>query len=337
MVTATKPFQNWLKRQHLNGQNLALFAVVVLAFLVPVFIKGYLPFHILTMVCIYGVTAQAWNILGGYAGQISFGHTVYFGIAAYVSTMLLLFLGVNPWVGMLCGAGASIILSILIGYPTFRVSGKYFSIGSIALLMIVQIFFINFDLVGGAKGMVIPTTEESFINLQFNTGVPYYYIALVMLIVSTLIVYFISRSKIGYYLLTIREGEEVAESLGVDTVGYKLFAGAVSAFFCAFAGTLYVQYIRYIDPVSVISLNMSTRALLFVVVGGKATVLGPIVGSILLFPFSEISRFYLGGSASGADLLLTGLLIILVLRFQPGGLVRIPESIRMHNRKKMEK
>jgi len=203
--------------------------------------------HVLIMTFVYGVLGEAWNILGGYAGQISLGQTVYFGIGAYTSSMLFTTLDVNPWLGMLVGAAAAVLISIVAGYPTVRISGKYFVIASIALLNIVQVALVNTDAVGGAAGILIPMLPESWKIMQFHSGkAPYYYIALGMLALAVATCAYVDRSKIGYYFRTIRESEEVAESLGIDTVRYRLYAAGLSAFLCAIVGTLYAQYLLYI-------------------------------------------------------------------------------------------
>lgn len=306
-----------------------LAGVVGASLLVPLLVRNPFHMHVIIMVFVYGVVAQAWNILAGYAGQVSLGHTVFFGIGAYTSSLLLTKFGVNPWLGMIAGAALSVLLSVVVGYPTFRLSGKYFVIASLALLMIVQTAIVNSDFAGRAAGVIIPMVPESWISLQFHSSkAGYYYIGLAMLLVATGASWYISRSKMGYYFRTIRESEEVAESLGIDTVRYKLYAAAISALLCAIAGTLYAQYLLYIDPVTVVSLPMSTKTALIVTLGGVGTVIGPLLGSFVLVPLSEFTRAYLSGGGKGLDLIVYGVLILIIILYQPGGVIRIMESRR---------
>jgi len=312
-------------RNRLTWRLVAGGAGLVLLFAAPLVIKAPFAMHVLIMTFVYGVLGQAWNILGGYAGQISLGQTVYFGIGAYTSSMLFTTLGVNPWLGMLVGAAVAVLISIAIGYPTFRLSGKYFVIASIAFLSIVQVALVNMDAVGGAAGLLIPMLPESWKIMQFHSGkAPYYYIALVMLLLAIAASAYVDRSKIGYYFRAIRESEEVAESLGIDVVKYKLYAAAISAFLCAIVGTLYAQYLLYIDPVTVVGLPMAIKMCLVVILGGVGTVWGPVLGAVALVPLSEMTRAYLGGG--GVDLILYATLIILIILYQPGGVLRILRS-----------
>jgi branched-chain amino acid transport system permease protein len=315
-------------RNRLTWWLVARGAGLVLLLAVPLVVKARFPMHVLIMTFVYGVLGEAWNILGGYAGQISLGQTVYFGIGAYTSSMLFTTLDVNPWLGMLVGAAAAVLLSIVAGYPTVRISGKYFVIASIALLNIVQVALVNTDAVGGAAGLLIPMLPESWKIMQFHSGkAPYYYIALGMLALAVATCAYVDRSKIGYYFRTIRESEEVAESLGIDTVRYKLYAAGLSAFLCAIVGTLYAQYLLYIDPVTVVSLPMATEMCLIAILGGVGTVWGPVLGAAVLVPLSEVTRAYLGGRAGGVDIILYAMLIILIIIYQPGGVLRILQSV----------
>lgn len=287
----------------------------------PLVLKAPFSLHVLIMFCVYGVLGEAWNILGGYAGQISLGHTVFFGIGAYTSTVLLLTRGVSPWIGMVVGIVVSIVASLAIGSLCFRLNGKYFVIATIAVLQIVQTLVTCAQSLGGASGLSVPVRNESLASFQFNSSkVPYAYIAILMLAVAVFVVARLDRSRSGYYFRVIRESKEVAESLGINTVVYKLYAIVLSAVLASAAGTFYAQYVLFIDPNSAFSYPMAIKMCLLVVLGGVGTVWGPVVGALILIPLSEISRAYIGGGGQGIDLIIYGLLMTLIVIYRPDGI-----------------
>jgi branched-chain amino acid transport system permease protein len=283
-----------------------------------------MPFaqHLMIMVFLYALLGEAWNILGGYAGQVSLGHAVYFGVGAYTSTLLLIYARLSPWLGMLLGAGLAVGIALIIGYPCFRLRGHYFAIATIAVGEIVAILFANWDFVRGASGVYLPLLEESWLNFEFHAGkLPYYYIAYGLLAAVMAVTFRLERSKVGYYLRAIKEDQEAAQSVGVNAARYKLIAIAISAFFTALGGTFYAQYILYIDPESVLPLSLSIQICLVAVLGGTGTLWGPVLGAFILVPLSEITRVYLGGTGRAIDLVIYGFLIMLVAVFQPAGLM----------------
>jgi branched-chain amino acid transport system permease protein len=307
--------RNWWK---------VLFFGVIAAFLLIFPILFTLPFpqHIMIMIFLYATLAQAWNIIGGYAGQISLGHAVYFGCGAYTSTLLLIHGGISPWLGMLAGAGLATGLSQIIGYPCFRLAGHYFAIATIAIGEIAQISMVNWKGGGGAVGLYVPMLEESFANLEFHTTkVPYYYIALGITAITFFVAYLIERSWIGFYLRAIKGDLDASRSLGINIPKYKSIALAISAFFTAVCGTFYAQYVLFIDPESVLPLMLSILISLVAILGGVATVWGPFLGAMILVPLSEFTRTYLGGGGQAIDLMIYGALIVVIARFQAEGLM----------------
>ena len=292
------------------------------------------PLHILIMICLYATLAQAWNILGGYAGQISLGNAVFFGVGAYTSTILMTKIGLSPWLGMPVGMLAAVVLSLMIGYPCFRLGGHYFAIATIAVGEIVQTVFINWREVGGASGIHLPLLPEAFVNFQFHTSkLPYYYIALGMMIVAFACALAVERSRLGYYFRAIKGDPLAARALGVSITRYKLYAIAISAALTAMAGTFYAQYILVIDPESVLPLSLSVLICLVAVLGGVGTIWGPLLGALVLIPLSEGTRVYLSGTGGGGraiDLMVYGALIVLVAVFQPGGLMAMLGVRRRH-------
>jgi len=323
-------------RRPLPRRSLVWLFVIVVALAAPLAFRSDTALNIGILLLLYATLAQAWNILGGLAGQISFGNAVFFGIGAYTSTLFLVRAGVSPWLGMLAGAVLALVVALLVGFPMFRLGGHYFAIATIALGEIASTIVTNWDAVGGATGIVIPLVRDaqgqpsdSWRMLQFNQSrLPYYYLALVLLALTTLATALILRSKLGYYFRAIRNDQQAARALGVAVLRYKLAAIALSAIFTAIAGTLYAQYLLYIDPETTMRLDLSVLAALIAILGGVGTVAGPLIGAAVMVPMSELTRAFLGGGGNAIDLLLYGGLIVLISLFEPQGLIGIGRRFR---------
>lgn len=319
------------RRPALAARRTVVWGLLALALLlVPIWLQANNlphPLHILIMIALYATLAQAWNIVGGYAGQVSLGNAVYFGIGAYTTTLLMMKAGLSPWLGMPLGMLLAVLVSIAIGIPVFRLGGHYFAIATIAVGEIVQTLFINWKEVGGASGLNQPILPQSLINFQFHdTKLPYYYIALGMCSLAFLTTWGVERSRLGYYFRALKADPLAARALGIDIRRYKLIALAISAAFTAMGGAFYAQYIMFIDPESVLSLSLSILICLVAVLGGVNTVWGPLLGAMVLIPLSESTRVYLaslGGGGKALDLMVYGLLIVLIAVFQPGGLMAL--------------
>ena len=304
----------------LGGIVLAVLALLALIF--PAFFT--LPYHrdLAIKILLFATLAQAWNILAGYCGQVSLGHAVFFGTGAYTSSVLQMQLGVNPWIGLVVGAALAVALSQAIGYPCFRLRGHYFAIATIAIGEIIHTLAINWEFIGGARGLTLPIRKDSLLAFQFHgTKFIYYYIALALMTVCFLGAWHIQRSRVGYYLRAIREDADAAQSVGIPVTRYKLIAMAVSAAFVSVGGSFYAQYVLYLDPDSVFPLSLSILVCVLTVVGGVGTLWGPLVGTALMIPLSEFTRIQFGGTGSGVDLLIYGALLTIVAVFQPTGLV----------------
>ncbi len=288
----------------------------------PLFFTLPFPRHLMIMIFLYASMGLAWNMIGGYAGQISLGHAVYFGAGAYTSTLLLMKLGVSPWVGMLAGGVLSIGIAYIIGYPCFKLAGHYFAIATIAIGEIVQQWMRNWDWSGAAVGLTLPILPESLINLEFHSSkVPYYYIAFAIFILTIGATVVIDRSKLGYYFKAIKGDLEGARSLGIDVTKYKFYALALSAFFTSICGSFYAQYVLFIDPDSVFPMLLSIIVCLIATLGGVGTVLGPVIGAFILIPISEFTRIHFGGGGRGTDMIIYGFLIMIISIYQPFGVI----------------
>jgi len=310
--------------------------LVVLAALVifPLVVTKPFPRHVMIMIFLYAMLAQAWNVLAGYCGQISLGHAVFFGAGAYTSTVLVTRFGVTPWAGMLAGALLAVLLSQVIGYPVFRLRGHYFAIATIAVGEIVQTLVISWDWVGGARGLFVPIVRpDSFRSFQFHQSKQtYYYIALGLLLLALAITRRMEGSRTGYYFRAIREDQDAAASLGIPVARYKQRAMGLSAGLTALGGTFYAQYILFIDPESVLPLSLSILICLVAVLGGVGTLWGPLIGAAILIPLGEWTRVALGGTGKAIDLLVYGALIMLVSVIQPGGIMALAERGRRTGR-----
>jgi len=306
---------------------LLIFSIIAL-FLIPTFIKNQSYMQIFIVVLFYMYLGTAWNLVGGFAGVLPFGHGVFVAIGAYVSTILFMQYHISPWIGMLAGGILSAVIGIILGLPTFRLKGSYFALATMAFAIGIKVLIENINTigpinVGGSRGLLISYLGNSLANFQWVSKVPYYYIILIMVIILVLITVFLMKSKMGYYLIAGGEDTEAAESLGVNVAKYKLIAMALSAFFTALAGTFYAQWIFYISPNSVDNINFSFEIAFIAIIGGRSSILGPIVGALFLKPLEEFTRTYIGSALPGAHLFILGLVLVLVMIYQPRGIQEI--------------
>ncbi len=310
----------WKRRTQLIVGALVFAAVAAL----PYFIKDVYLQNVLILTLMYAAVSQSWNILGGYCGQISLGHALYFGVGAYATSVLFIKYGVTPWFGLAAGGMLAALLALGLGYPCFRLKGHYYSIATIVIAETGLLLAHNWDYVGGALGMQWPFGPDSWATLQFaRDKVPYFYFALGLFIVTWLVTYVIEESRWGYWWRAVKDNPEAAQSLGVTVFESKMAAAAISAFFTAVAGGFYAAFVSYIDPESVMSFRFSLLFALPAVLGGIGTLWGPAVGAAVLIPVTEITRSYAGGSGSGLDLIIYGTLIMLIALLKPEGILSL--------------
>jgi branched-chain amino acid transport system permease protein len=279
-------------------------------------------------VLLFAFIGVAWNLMGGYAKQLSLGHAAFFGLGAYTSTILLIRFEISPWVGMLAGGVVAMLASLPIGALCFRLRGPYFAIATIATAQVLMLLFLKFrDFAWGAEGTTIPNLGDAPLMMQFDGKIPYYYIALALLTIGLLITYAIERSWMGYYLVAVGEDEDAAEAVGVDALRMKRYIYLISAFLTALAGTFYVQYIYFIDPQVAFSFNVSVEAALVSIVGGIGTLWGPVLGTVLLEPTSALLQSWLGSGRGGVQLTVYSLILIAVILYRPAGLIGVLTDI----------
>jgi branched-chain amino acid transport system permease protein len=298
---------------------LGLVALVVLVAL-PAVLGSY-AITVFILIFFYGYLGQAWNILSGYGGQLSVGHAAFLGVGAYTTTLLGLHAGLSPWLGMLVGATGAALLGAVIGGLGFRfgLRGFYFVLLTVAFAEVCRIVALNTEAVGGALGLYLTFTGDPW-QLQFRDNRAYYYVALGLLVLATVVAAAVERSRLGAYLQAVREDEDAAEALGVDTFRVKLAAMVLSAFLTGLGGAFYANYLFSLQPNAVFGIPLSVDIVIRPVVGGAGSLWGPILGSFILSPLAEVSRIYFtSGSWSGLHLVVYGLLLIGVVLFLPQG------------------
>ena len=274
------------------------------------------------LVLLYATGASAWNIVGGYAGLISVGHAVFFGCGAYGALASYQYLGLPPIGGLPIGVAASVFIAAIIGVPTLRLSGHYFSMATIAVAELMRLVVSNIEWLGGAQGLSGPPVPRTPLDLSFISALPYYYLFLAVLTAVLALTWQMEHRRIGYYLRAIRDSERAARSLGAAAPRYKLYAYMLSAALTAVAGALYAVMFGFVDPESGLGILVSVKMLIMAALGGAGLLLGPLVGAAILVPLEEISNNLLGGAGGGITFVVYGAIIVVIARFQPGGILR---------------
>ena len=295
-------------------------AGVVVLLVAPLLTANTFFQHLLIMVLFWTLLGASWNLLGGYAGQVSFGHATFLGIGAYTTMIFYLKLEWSPWLGLIAGGVLAAVLALPIGWICFRLRGPYFSLATLAVAEIARIIVLNWEsLTAGPMGLLItnlPKTSLFGQAVNWESKIPFYYIVALLTAGVMATTYFLARARLGAYLLAIREDVDSAEAAGIDTVKIKVTALMLSAFFVGLAGGFYATYFRYIDPDAVFSISLSVEMVFIAVVGGIASTGGPIVGAIFLVTISEIFR----DRFQSGHLIFYGLFMMVIIRYLPEGI-----------------
>lgn len=326
---------------------LTLAAGVAALFFVPRFVESTYALHMMILIFINIVVGSAWNIVGGYTGQYSVGHAAYFGVGAYTVMMLLQYRQIAPWFGVWAGVVAALVVSLVIGSICFRLRGPYFVLASIAVAEILRVTVLNLkNVTNGAEGILIinipPLVVGGTTVTDWMSKVPFYYVGLVFAILVVSAAVLVKHSKLGYYFQAIREDQDAAHSLGINLTLYKNIALAISAVFTAMAGSLYAVYVGFIDPTTVLPLDLSVQIVMICIIGGIGTIPGPVIGALVLVPLSEALRSnmladalidwgvlqadsglgaFLKEHLSQAHVLIYGILVVIVILFMPQGVL----------------
>lgn len=295
--------------------RLALAAALIA---LPLVVGGPYGLHLACLVLMWATLSQAWNLLGGFCGQVSFGHAAFFGAGVYTAGILAAKTGASPWWGLPVSVPVSAALALAMGAVCFRLRGPYFSLSMLALSQILRVIATNMaDFTGGARGLLVVPV--------WSSNVPFYYVGLALAAVTYLVSGAFLRSKWGLFALAVREDEDAAMSAGVPATTVKNLALVLSAVLTGFAGVFYMSYFGYAEPAIVFSLpEVSIAVVLVTVLGGIATLPGPLVGAGAMVVLDEIARHTLGRTR----LLFLGVMVILVIRFLPGGLVGLGQALR---------
>lgn len=304
-----------------GGIALAFFALAGLA---PLAVRDAFLLDGLVLVLLWGAAAAAWNVAGGYAGQISLGHAAFFGLGAYSAALLGTRWGVSPWIGLLVGAVLSTGAGLVIGYLSNRLRGPYFVLATIALSQVLLVVASRWrGFTQGSEGIPVPFRPGLW-TLGIADKTVWVYLVLGLAALLYLVQRYLERSRRGYQLAAVREDEDAALSLGVAARRLKVVAIAASAALMAVCGTLWAQYVGFVDPFYVFSLDLSVRFALASIIGGIGTALGPFLGALLITTLETYLRARFGGVGAGLVglyLIIYGVALIVVVRFVPQGLV----------------
>lgn len=322
-----------MKKISLKSQNGKLFAglggitaVLLILCAAPI---GIYNKHIIIQTMFYAYMATAWNLMCGYTGRLSLGHSAYIAVAAYTSLILFRSFGLSPWIGMIFGGIIAAALMLVIAFPCFRfgLKGPYFTLASIAVMEITRYLLTSMrDLTGGSLGMSLPYRKSNLALFQFDAKEPYFIIIIIFWLAAVLLLWKMERTR--YYLEAIREDDDAAAALGIPVNKNLIKAALLSAFLVALGGTFYVQYYRYVDPTTICGSTMALNLALITIIGGSGTILGPTIGAILVIPVSELLRSSLGDKLSGLHLFIYGILLIVMIIYMPKGIISIPGAIK---------
>ena len=269
---------------------------------------------------LWGGLALAWNIAGGYAGLISFGHAAFFGIGAYTSTILLLSYGVPPWIGMFAGAALAACAGAALTMVCARLRGPFFILSTLAVGEVTRIAALNWrSLTGGSEGLEIAPVP-SFADMVFRHQGSYVALMLAYMLALFVLSMWFERTRYGYYLFATRDNEDGASAIGINPLLMRITAMAISAALTAIGGTLFAQYFLYLDPTSIIAPDISFQFALICALGGLGTASGPVFGALIIVPLSELLRGFLSGSASGLHLVIYGTIVIVAVLYFPSGI-----------------
>ncbi|WP_291271700.1 branched-chain amino acid ABC transporter permease [Geothrix sp.] len=333
--------------------------VLVLLLALPRYMQSPYALHMMILLFLSVSQGQSWNILGGYAGQHSVGHAAYFGVGAYTTMMLMHTWQIVPWIGVWAGVGLVVVVALAIGSICFRLRGPYFVLASIAVAEILRLSAINLTtLTNGAEG-ILATEIPAFkigerVVTDFLTKVPFYYIGLFLALLTIAITWLVQHSKLGYYFQAIREDQDAAHSLGIHIALYKNIGLVISAILTSLAGSFYGIYVGFVDPPTVLGLDVSVQIMLICIIGGMGTLWGPVLGSLVLVPLSEALRsnliteglvkiglvsadsrigIFLKENLSHAHVLLYGILVVLVILFMPDGLMGFVKKLAVRRKR----
>ncbi|WP_191578136.1 MULTISPECIES: branched-chain amino acid ABC transporter permease [Achromobacter] len=304
---------------------IALFGVVLVA--VAALSQSGVLLTFVMMSLYAALLSQAWNILGGYGGQLSFGHALFFGVGAYAQALGQLNLGLNPWLVLPMAIALGALVGVAVGGLTFRygLKGSYFALVTLAFAEVFRILALSASFTGGGVGLMVPL-QEGVANMQFGSRRGYIYLLLAFVLLALLVTAWLRHSRFGAYLQAVRDNEDAARAIGVNPLRVKLGGIALSAAFMSVAGAFYVQVFQYIDPGIAFGSAVSVEALVGAIVGGMGTLWGPLLGAVTLHALADLTR-NLFGELPGISMVIYGVVLILIVMFMPRGITGGGQSL----------
>ena len=315
---------------------LVIGALVALVYPIPLQIQGTTYYQTVGfLVLLNAMLGLGWNVIGGWAGQFDFGPQVFFAVGAYTAALLYVKLGIDAWLGLPVAAAVAAAICAVLTYPLTRLRGHYFAIATVAIWMIAQPIGATWEYIGAAQGLFIPMKTHgnvvaSALSLQFagrTKALGSYYAALALFAVTLALMAWVERSKLGFYFRAVRDDQEAAEGIGIDSRLYKVIARSITAAVFGAAGVLYAFWALSVFPEQVLELNWSTLPIMAAVVGGIGRLWGPVLGAFILVPIAQIMSTTLGAgplAGRGIDLIVYGLIIVVIAAFRPTGLLSLP-------------
>jgi len=305
-----------------------IFIVFCLVF--PWIVKNAFTQAVMIQFLIYSLYGLGWNLIGGYGGQVALGQAKNVGMSAYTVALLMVWWKVPFWVSMPLGIVVATVESFFLGYFLFKLKGHYFAIATICVSLVWQQLFINWEWVGGARGVELPIVDTpNFVYMQFGSPIYYHYFAFIMVIAAILYMNWFRKSKLGFQLRALNSSEELAESLGINIHWIKVKTYCVTGIFAGMGGAFYAVYYQYIDPFSVMHLELSIMIALMTMIGGAGSMWGPIIGAMILIPLDRYLGAWLGGlGVTGVDFIIYALMVMVISAYEPRGIWGIIEKAR---------
>lgn len=294
---------------------------------VPLFVQSNVVLNFLVVTLMIALAGQGWNILGGYGGQYSFGHAIFFGTGAYVTAILQVKYGINAWPAFGCGMAAGAIVGTVVGWLAFRAGlrGSYFALVTLAFAEVLRIVASVAPITGAGVGTLV-NLDMRFSAMQFQSRAVFYWLILSLVAAALVVTWLIERSRFGAWLIAVRENEDAARALGVNALTVKLGAMIISGIIAAAAGCFYVQYFLFVDSNIAYGTWISVEALLTPIIGGAGTIFGPLVGALVVRALGE-AALLVTGHAPGLDLVVFGIVLIGVVWFSPSGIIGLRKTL----------
>lgn len=308
---------------------LGIFIFFVLCAAIPLTTDSGVVLNFVMMALYAALLAQAWNILGGFGGQFSFGHALFFGTGAYLQAMAQLHAGLNAWMALILALIGSAGVGVLVGALSFRygLKGSYFALVTLAFAEVFRILALSVPFTGGGVGLMLPL-HESFASMQFGSRKGYVYLALAFVTAALLVTLWLKHSRFGAYLQAVRDNEDAARAVGVNPFRIKLGAIALSGALMGAGGAFYVQVFQYIDPGIAYGLGSSVEALVAAIVGGIGTLWGPLLGALVLHLLADLTR-NMFGQLPGINMVIYGVVLVLIVMFLPRGIGGLGTTARL--------